>query len=129
MPKPTRDRAFVPQGWPTVIPRIVVAGANDLVEFITRVFDASAEANEGGPTVVWLAECAILVSEAGIRPPMPAFLYVYVADVDTTYRRAVDAGGRVIEEPMEVAYGDRRAMVEDPWHNTWQIATARHRVA
>jgi uncharacterized glyoxalase superfamily protein PhnB len=27
-----------------------------------------------------------------------------------------------LEEPTETPYGDRRAMVEDPWGNTWQIA-------
>lgn len=42
-----------------------------------------------------------------------------------TYRRALDAVVRVLEEPSDVPYGDPRCMVEDPWANTWQIATPR----
>ena len=58
---------------------------------------------------------------------MTAFLYVYVGDADATYRRALDAGARSLEEPRDVPYGDRRCMVTDRWGNTWQIATHRGR--
>ena len=54
---------------------------------------------------------------------MPAFLYVYVDDTDATYRRALEAGARSLEEPLDMLYGDRRGMVEDEWGNIWQIAT------
>jgi hypothetical protein len=37
-----------------------------------------------------------MVSEAGSRPTMPAFLYVYVKDTDTGYRRALEAGARTM---------------------------------
>jgi uncharacterized glyoxalase superfamily protein PhnB len=58
---------------------------------------------------------------------MPAFLYLYVDDIDATYRRALDAGAMSLEEPQDTPYGDRRGMVEDPCGNIWQIAT--HKVA
>jgi uncharacterized glyoxalase superfamily protein PhnB len=58
---------------------------------------------------------------------MPAFLYVYVEDTDTAFRSAIDRGARSLEEPHETPYGDRRAMIRDPWGNTWQIATHRGR--
>lgn len=54
---------------------------------------------------------------------MPAFLYLYVDDIDTTYQRALAAGAVSLEEPTETPYGDRRGMVEDPCGNVWQIAT------
>jgi uncharacterized glyoxalase superfamily protein PhnB len=54
---------------------------------------------------------------------MLAFLYVYVDDVDATYQRALKAGAVSIEDPRNVPYGDRRAMVKDPFGNDWQIAT------
>jgi PhnB protein len=66
-----------------------------------------------------------MISEAGIREPTNAFLHVYVEDADRTYRQAVDAGARPVEEPSDTPYGDRRGMVEDAWGNTWQIATYR----
>ena len=50
------------------------------------------------------------------------FLYVYVDDVDATYRSALRAGAHPLEEPFDTPYGDRRCMVRDRWGNTWQIA-------
>jgi PhnB protein len=119
---PNRAR-FTPDGWHTVTPRIVARDAQGLVEFLHRVFDASGEYQEAVPTVARIGDSLIMISEAGIRSPAPAFLYVYVSDADATYRRAVDAGARVLEEPSDMPYGDRRCMVEDKWGNTWQIAT------
>ena len=36
--------------------------------------------------------------------------------------RAMRAGARCIEDPVDTFYGDRRAMVEDPYGNVFQIA-------
>ena len=55
---------------------------------------------------------------------MPAFLYLYVDDADRAYARALEAGARSLEPPVDPPYRDRRAMVEDPWGNVWQLATA-----
>jgi PhnB protein len=54
---------------------------------------------------------------------MPAFLYLYLDDVDGVYRRALALGATLIEEPQNMFYGDRRATVRDPFGNIWQIAT------
>jgi uncharacterized glyoxalase superfamily protein PhnB len=54
-----------------------------------------------------------------------AFLYVYLADPDAAYRRAIERGATSLEEPCETPYGDRRCTIRDPWGNTWQIAVAR----
>ncbi|HEY3039118.1 MAG TPA: VOC family protein [Pyrinomonadaceae bacterium] len=114
---------FAPEGWHTVTPRIVVHNAKQLVEFLKEVFGATGEYSEARPAVVSIGDSMVMISDAGIRSPMTAFLYVYVNDTDATYRRALDAGARPIEEPSETPYGDRRSMVEDKWGNTWQIAT------
>jgi PhnB protein len=120
----TTDRPhFAPQGWPTVIPRIVARDAQRLVEFIKHIFGATGDYHPDRPTVLSIGDSMIMISDAGIRDATPAFLYVYVADTDETYRRAVEAGARSLEEPSNLAYGDRRGMVEDKWGNVWQIAT------
>ncbi len=54
---------------------------------------------------------------------MPAFLYVYVDDPESSYELAIKAGARSLEQLIDTPYGDRRAMVEDRWRNVWQIAT------
>jgi uncharacterized glyoxalase superfamily protein PhnB len=65
----------------------------------------------------------LMISDAPLREAMPAFLYVYVPDVDDTYQRAVQAGAESLEPPEDLPYGDRRAMVKDPWGDLWQMAT------
>src|SRR5262245_43983935 len=115
--------SFVPEGWPTVIPRIVVHNAGELVDFVKQVFGATGDYQEDRPALIKIGDSIIMISGAGVRVPMVAFLYVYVPDVDAVYRRAIDAGVCSIEPPEEMPYGDRRCMVEDRWGNTWQIAT------
>ena len=99
--------------------------ARPLVEFVKEVFGAMGEYRQNLPSVVRIGDSVVMISDAENRRPMPAFLYVYVNDTDATYRRALDAGARPLEEPSDMPYGDRRCMVEDKWGNTWQIATHR----
>jgi PhnB protein len=71
-----------------------------------------------------IGDSIVMVSDGGgVRAPVAGFLYVYVADVDTVRRTAIDAGAVLIEEPADMPYGDRRATIRDAWGNTWQIAT------
>jgi len=121
----TSDSAFVRPGYACVSARLVVAEPQRLVTFIRHVFGATGEYNERAPTELRIGDSVILVSETGERRTWSAFLYVYVADADATYRRAVEAGASSVEAPLSTPYGDRRAMVEDAWGNTWQIATYR----
>jgi uncharacterized glyoxalase superfamily protein PhnB len=94
-----------------------------LIKFIQHVFNATGEFRTDRPTVLTIGDSMIMISGTDVRAATPAFLYVYVKDTDATYQRAVAAGARVIEEPSATPYGDRRCMIEDPWGNTWQIAT------
>lgn len=117
------DVDFKPAGWPNVAPRIVVSDSKGLVNFLREVFVATGEHQTQRPSEIWIGDSVILIGEPGVRPPLAAFLYVYVSDTDATYRRAVEAGARSLEAPTDMEYGDRRCMVEDAWGNTWQIAT------
>jgi uncharacterized glyoxalase superfamily protein PhnB len=113
----------LPSGFRTVTPRIVVADVEGLSAFVKKVFDASGDVHADRPTVLSIGDSMVMLSGVGPRPATPAFLYVYVDDADASFRRATDAGARVLEEPTDTPYGDRRAMVEDRWGNVWQIAT------
>jgi uncharacterized glyoxalase superfamily protein PhnB len=116
--------SYKPQGWPAVTPRLITADVAGLVEFLKRVFGATGEVQAGRPAEMAIADSRILVSDgAGVRSATSAFLYVYVPDVDEVWRRAVEAGATTIEAPAGTPYGDRRAMLEDRWGNTWQVAT------
>ena len=95
------DRRFVPEGWPSVTSRIVVHGAKEFVEFLRLVFSATGEFQETRPSELWIGDSVVMVSEAGVRSPMPAFLYVYVSNTEAVYERALKAGARTIESPFD----------------------------
>ena len=114
---------FQPAGRHTVTPRIVVRDPENLVRFINHVFRAAGEYHDGLPAVIHIGDSVVMVSGEGARDPIPAFLYVYVEDTDATYRRACEASAISLEKPVDMPYGDRRAMVKDAWGNIWQIAT------
>ncbi len=115
----------IPAGWHCVTPRLVVHDPERLVRFLARVFGASGSYTVDAPSQMRIGDSIVMVSGAGSREPRPAFLYVYVDDADATYERALEAGAVSLEQPGETPYGDRRAMIEDPFGNHWQIATYR----
>jgi PhnB protein len=70
-----------------------------------------------------IGDSVVIVSQAGDRAVFPAFLYIYVDDAESVYRRALAANAVSVEEPRDTPYGDRRAMVRDVFGNVYQIAT------
>lgn len=115
---------FQPDGWHTVTPRIIVREPERLISFIKHVFQGRGEYRPGRPAEIRIGDSVVMISDGdGLRDLAPAFLYVYVEDADSTFRRAIAANAVSIEEPADMPYGDRRATVKDEWANTWQIAT------
>jgi PhnB protein len=114
---------FIPDGWHSVTPRIIVPDAAGLVEFIRQVFHATGDYSPQAPAELKIGDSIIMVSDAGVREQMLSCLYVYVENADVTWQRAVTAGALSLEAPFDTPYGDRRGMVKDRWGNTWQIAT------
>ena len=116
-------KAVPREGFHSITPRIVVSDAAAQVAFLRTVFDATGEPAR---RTAWrrsrIGDSLVMVTPAGDRELFPAFLYVYVGDADAVYRRALAAGATSLEEPLDTPYGDRRAMVRDPFGNIWQIA-------
>ena len=81
--------------------------------------------NGDRPAEIRIGDSLVMISSAAARERFPAFLYVYVDDADATYERAVAAGAETLEAPTDTPYGDRRAMVRDPFGNVFQIAADR----
>ena len=107
----------------SIIPRIVVDDVAGCASFMKTTFGAQGEVFADRPTEMVIGDSVVMISSLGERQYFPAFLYIYVDDVDAAYQRAVDAGAQVIETPADQFYGDRRAMVKDSYGNVYQIAT------
>jgi uncharacterized glyoxalase superfamily protein PhnB len=112
----------MPEGWHSVTPRLFADDVPGLVEFLKQAFGAAGDA-EIEPCQIKIGDSLVMVSSTSVRQVMPAFLYLYVEDTDAAYQRALSAGAESLEEPQDMHYGDRRAMVKDPGGNIWQIAT------
>jgi uncharacterized glyoxalase superfamily protein PhnB len=119
-----------PEGYNSVSPYLIVDGAGELVDFLVSVFDAVEMRrftdNSGrlmhaevriDDTVVMLAD------STGDWPPASAQVHVYVADVDETYRRALEAGAQSVQEPVQKSDEDKRGGIIGPGQVTWWIAT------
>ena len=119
-------KRFQPEGWPTVTPRIITSKPGEMIHFVKKVFRAKGKFQVNRPAEIRIGDSTIMISSGdGLRELMPAFLYVYVEDVDETHRRAVKMGAETLEPPADQPYGDRRATVKDAWGNPWQIASRK----
>jgi len=49
-------------------------------------------------------------------------LYVFVDDVDRHFETAKRCGAKILEEPQDQSYGDRRYGAEDPEGHRWYFA-------
>lgn len=105
-------------------------GNLDLPDLIKRAFDAEELERlptPGGFHIEARIGDSMVVLEVGTFPahvkPTAASIYVYVADVDRAYRRALDAGATSLAAPEDKPYQERAAGVKDTFGNIWYIAT------
>lgn len=122
--------AHKPEGYTSVSPYLIVDGAGRTIEFLVRAFGATELRrfpDEAGRVVhaeVRIDDTVLMVADgADGWPPVPAHVHVYVPDVDAVYRRALEAGGTSVQEPVKKDDEDRRGGVKDPGGTTWWIAT------
>jgi len=121
---------FKPQGFSTVSPYLIVKDANKTIEFLASVFGATVLRTFPDPSGrVMHAEVRIddtvvmLADGAPDWPPISSYVHVYVADVDATYQRALQAGAESIQVPIKKEDEDKRGGVQDAGGTTWWIAT------
>lgn len=78
-------------GYRTVTPRVVVDDGAAQVRFFQEVFEASGDVEAGRPAEVRIGDSVIMISSTTERDRFPAFLYIYVADADEVFERAIGA--------------------------------------
>lgn len=116
-------------GFRTVTPYIVVPAAVELIAFVKQVFGAEETVRgESSPGSIH-AEVRIGDSMMMIgggpgynAPARPAFIHVYVRNSGEVYQRALDSGAISTFEMTE-NFGERFGCVQDPFENSWIIAT------
>lgn len=125
----------VPDGFPA-IPILATENGDELYSFLKHTFEAVLldrhAAPDGAPAymTVQIGDSRISVMKPlkGRQPTSSAF-YIYVADVDLTYQRALDAGSASIQKPVEAIHGDRMGTIIDPFGNQWTIASRAEQIS
>ena len=128
----------IPEGYPQVVPYLIVDDADKAIDFYTKVLGAKERMRMPGPDgKIGHAELEIgngLVMLADEFPEMgqkspknvggsPVTIAVYLADVDSVFKKALDAGAREVRAVEDQFYGDRSGGFEDPFGHLWSIQT------
>ncbi len=122
---------WMPDGYSTVSPYLIVPDADGVIAFMERALGATQVRRFDKPDGTLLhgemriGDSVIMLGQANEHwPAAPAHIHVYVEDVDATYRRALAAGGEAVQEPKQnEGDTDRRGGVRDPGGTTWWVAT------
>jgi len=122
--------SYKPAGYNTVSPYLVVDGASATIEFLREVFGAveiRRFPGAGGKVMhaeVRIDDTVIMIADAPDgSQAVPSHVHVYVADADSTYKRALDCGATSVQEPAKKQDPDRRGGVKDSGGTTWWMAT------
>ena len=120
----------VPEGYHTVTPWIISRDTAQLIEFVKAAFGAEEIArvvgDDGsiGHAEVRIGDSVVMMFDAKPHwPDTPAFLRLYVADGDSVFRQALQAGATSVTEMTHLFWGDRVGRVRDLFGNLWWIQT------
>jgi PhnB protein len=119
----------IPDNYQTVMPYLIIEGAEKFIEFTQTVFNAIVTENHarsegiimhaeimiGGSTIMFAD-----VTEHFAR--RPAGMFVYVENADETYAKALANGAESIMPPADQPYG-RSCGIKDPFGNSWWPTT------
>jgi PhnB protein len=128
----------VPEGYHSATPYLIVKGAAEAIDFYQRAFGATEllrMADQKGAIAhaeIKIGDSVIMLADenpnVGYRGPRSlggstVSILLYVADVDDTFARALEAGARAQRPVANQFYGDRSGTLEDPFGHFWTIST------
>ena len=123
-------QAYKPDNYNTVSPYLIVADADRTIEFLKNVFSAFElrrfpdAAGKIMHAEVRIDDTVVMLADGAEGwPPIPSYVHIYVNDVDTIYKRALEAGAVSVQEPVKKDDEDKRGGVKDAGGTTWWIAT------
>lgn len=128
----------IPEGFHTVTPHLVCAGASEAIEFYKKAFGAVETGRMPGPggkimhAQLRIGDSPVMLAddfpEFGCNGPQalkgtPVFIHLYVDDADAVFAQAVAAGAKTVMPLADMFWGDRYGQLDDPFGHRWSIAT------
>ena len=130
----------IPEGHHTITPYLVVRDAARAIDYYKRAFGAKERGRMDGPdgkvmhAEIQIGNSILMLSDefpmGKCRSPQSlggatASVFLYVEDVDSSFQRAVDAGGTVELPVTDQFWGDRYGVLTDPFGHQWALATRK----
>jgi len=119
----------IPDGFHAVTPYLFAQGASRLIKFISAAFEGELIFQQKRPdggimhATMRIGDSMLMLADPTPEfGPMPTSIYLYVADCDAVYRRALDSGGVSVFPMMTLPSGQRYGGVKDPSGNIWWVA-------
>jgi PhnB protein len=128
----------IPDQYRGATPYLSVSQAERAIDFYKQAFGAREvmrvpmPGGKIGHAEIRIGDAPIMladeVPEMNCRSPRslggtPVNILVYVPNVDALVRQAEAAGAKVMRPPADQFYGDRMAVLEDPFGHSWSFAT------
>jgi PhnB protein len=127
--------SWLPTGFHTVTPNIIVENAEEAVDFLKRALGAIENyrltLSDGTIT-----HCELKIGDSPVNlgtamegwPVRGLTGQIFVADADTLFEQAVRAGAAVLMPMSETFFGVREGRLSDPFGNIWIVATLKERL-
>jgi len=119
----------IPEGYQQVMLYLIIQNAAAFMDFMMKVFDAKEKYKvmRDEHTImhgeVSLGECTVMFAEStDAYSVQNAGLFIYVANADETFQKALDAGATEVMPVSDQSYG-RSGGVKDPFGNTWWVTS------
>lgn len=129
----------IPEGFNTVTPAITFKDVRRAIDFYKRALGAVEHFVMPGPdgkgvmhAEIQIGSSVLMMGEENVHCPSksaqtlgasPVGFYLYVADADVAFKKAVDAGATVLQPVSDMFWGDRMGTLKDPFGHTWMVAT------
>lgn len=137
---------YIPEGYNSVTPYLVIKGAAEAIEYYKNVFGATVVVRMDGPdgkvghAELQIGDSRIMLADetpgmghgytsASTVGGSPVSLYVYVPDCDQVIERAVAGNAKILKAVQDQFYGDRSGFIQDPFGHLWGIATHKEDVS
>jgi len=126
---------WLPKGFHTITPNIIVDDAEQAVAFLKKAFGAT-ESYRLTMADGKIAHCELKIGDSVLNlgasmegwPARGLVAQIYVEDSDALFQLAVQAGAKVIMPMTDMFFGSREGRLADPFGNVWTIATLKEEV-
>ena len=134
----TKAKSPIPEGFRTATPYLVIRDAAKAIEFYKKAFGAQVRFTMPTPDgkvahgEIQIGDSIIMIADEnpdwGVISPQTlngsaSSVFLYVPDVDATFKQAIAAGATEAMPVADMFWGDRYGKVVDPFGHRWDLAT------